>query len=415
MGNDAYDRHIVVADEHLRMVLDLLGNGATPEDTDSRLGLTLVRLDDVHDLATRLEQARKDEVGDREPEHVHGPLDSVLGNLRAITKHRYADWSPTMGKNRILTGVQFKPYSNAGGFTRPTRPDTIPAAYAAEPRSGRRVRVGILDTRLDPHTRLGGRYLTDPDALTRPEPGQERQWWEGHATFIAGIVLSLAPTADLDVRTALAPGKSPDEGWTMPLWTLARRLADYRDSGVEVLNLSLGCSTADGEAPMVLQRAIAQLTPTMAVVAAAGNHGTDELDDQDREDQGMPRRAAPLFPAALDGVLAVGAVDANDVPASFNPIDGKDPSRPAPWIDVLAPGVEIVSTYLDETGDQQVRVPIEGTKPVEYETVSFGGYANWSGTSFAAAHVTGLVADRIAAGMAPPEAVQAVRQDLPRP
>jgi subtilisin family serine protease len=77
--------------------------------------------------------------------------------------------------------------------------------------------------------------------------------------------------------------------------------------------------------------------------------------------------------------------------------------------------VEVVSTYLDEAGDQLVHVPVEGTKPVEFQTVSFGGYANWSGTSFASAHVTGLVAARIAGGMTPPEAVQAVRQDLPRP
>src|SRR3954453_23975335 len=410
MGKDAYDEHIGVADEHLRMVLDLLGPGASSENTDSRLGLTLVRLADVHDLATRLEQVRKEEVGDREPEHVHGPLDRVLGNLRAITKHRYADWSPTMGKNRILTGVQFKPYTNAGGFTRPTRPDTIPPESSAEPRSGRRVRVGILDTRLDPHTRLGGRYLTDPDALTRPVPGQEREGGEGHATFIAGIVLSLAPTADLDVRTALAPGKSPTDGWTLPLWTLAQRLADYRDSGVQVLNLSLGCSTADGQPPMVLERAIAELTPTMVVVAAAGNHGTDELDEADRKDQAMPERAAPLFPAALDGVLAVGAVDAAGNYAPFNPIDGTDENRPAPWIDVFAPGVELVRTSLDETGDQLVQVPTHG-KPVEYETVSFEGYANWSGTSFASAYVTGLVAARIAEGKTPQQAVQAVRQD----
>jgi subtilisin family serine protease len=416
MGNDAYDQHIVVADEHLRMVLDLLGGGATEEDSDPRLGLTLLRLDDVDELARRLEQARKQEPDARAPEHVHGPLDRVLGNLRAITQARYAGWSPTMGKNRILTGVQFKPYSNAGGFTKPTKPepDTLPDEYPTAARSGRRVRVGILDTRLDPHTRLGGRALTDPDALTQPVPGQERQWWEGHSTFIAGIVLSLAPAADLDVRTALAPGKSPNEGWTMPLWTLAQRLADYRDSGVQVLNLSLGCSTADGQAPMVLERAIAQLTPTMAVVAAAGNHGTDKLGDQERRDQGMPRRAAPLFPAALDGVLAVGAVDANGAYASFNPIDGTDPSKPAPWIDVFAPGVEIVSTYLDENGDQKVLVPRDGT-PVTYDTVSFSGYANWSGTSFASAYVTGLVAARIAEGMSPQQAVQAVRQDLSRP
>jgi membrane-anchored mycosin MYCP len=200
----------------------------------------------------------------------------------------------------------------------------------------------------------------------------------------------------------------------MPLWTLAQRLADYRDSGVQVLNLSLGCSTADGRPPMVLERAISQLTPTMVVIAAAGNHGTDELDEADRKDQAMPERAAPLFPAALDGVLAVGAVDAAGNYAPFNPIDGTDETRPAPWIDVFAPGVELVSTYLDETGDQLVQVPTHG-KPVEYETVSFEGYANWSGTSFASAYVTGLVAARIAEGKTPQQAVQAVRQDLRRP
>jgi membrane-anchored mycosin MYCP len=415
MGNDAIDQHIVVADEHFDMVLGLLGrDSAKEEQSDARLGLTLVQLADVHELAQHMEKERKAQPGAKEPDHVHGPLDRVLGNLRAITQARYAGWSPTMGKNRILTGVQFKPYSNAGGFTKPTKPEKIPDEYPSASRSGRRVRVGILDTRLDPHSRLGGRYLTDPDALTRPEPGQERQWWEGHATFIAGIVLSLAPTADLDVRTALAPGKAPDEGWTMPLWTLAERLADYHHSGVQVLNLSLGCSTADGQAPMVLERAIARLTPTMAVVAAAGNHGTDRLDDDERKDQGMPRRAAPLFPAALDGVLAVGAIDAHGKSAPFNPVDGTDPHRPAPWIDVLAPGVEITSTYLGDTCSQQVLVPNDD-KPVTYAKVSFGGYANWSGTSFAAAYVTGLVAARIAEGMTPPEAVQAVRQDLPRP
>jgi membrane-anchored mycosin MYCP len=414
MGNDAIDQHIVVADEHLDMVLGLLGRGATPEKTDARLGLTLVRLDDVRALADHVEGIRRQQQGAKEPEHVYGDLDRVLGNLRAITQARYAGWSPTMGKNRILTGVQFKPYSNAGGFTRPTKPDKVPDEYPAAARSEDRVRVGILDTRLDPHTRLGGRCLTDPDALTRPQRGQERQWWEGHATFIAGIVLSLAPAADLDVRTALVPGNGPGAGWTMPLWTLAERLADYRDSGVQVLNLSLGCSTADGQAPMVLERAIAQLTPTMAVVAAAGNHGTDKLDDADREEQALPERAAPLFPAALDGVLAVGAVDAAGKSASFNPIDGTDPDKPAPWIDVFAPGVEITSTYLGETGDQHVLVPNDD-RPVTYEKVAFEGYANWSGTSFAAAHVTGLVAARIAAGMTPQEAVQAVRQDLPRP
>jgi membrane-anchored mycosin MYCP len=110
----------------------------------------------------------------------------------------------------------------------------------------------------------------------------------------------------------------------------------------------------------------------------------------------------------------VGAVDAAGASAPFNPIDGTDAKKPAPWIDVFAPGVEITSTYLGESGDQEILVPTDA-KPVTYEKVAFEGYANWSGTSFAAAHVTGLVAARISAGMTPQEAVQAVRQDLPRP
>ncbi|WP_448623609.1 S8 family peptidase [Geodermatophilus sp. URMC 64] len=419
MGSEADDRQIVVASEHLEMVLSLLGERAedrAQRRSDARLGLTLIQLADVATAVQHLDEERE-RAGIPAPRYLvedPTPLDRVLATLREITEARYAGWAPTMGKNRIMTGVQFKPYSNAGGFTQPTKVDKPPAAFRSLSRNHRRVRVGILDTRLEPHSRLAGRCLTDPGALARPRPGQERQWWEGHATFIAGIVLRLAPTADLDVRTALTPGRRPTDGWTMPLWTLAERLADYRDSGVEVLNLSLGCSTVDGKAPMVLERVIAQLTPNMAVICAAGNHGSEKPDGHERAKQGLPARGAPLFPAALDGVLAVGAEDSAGRGASFNPVDMKDPSRPAPWIDVLAPGVEVVSTYLDENGDQKVQVPRD-TDGEEFDTVSFGGFANWSGTSFAAAHVTGLVAAEVARGKTPQQALEVVRNRLGRP
>ena len=183
---------------------------------------------------------------------------------------------PTLGKNRTLSGVQFKPYTH--GFDRPTLParrDGGPVARAgrgAVPRLGRAVRH-----RLAPHRQLTGSYLADPDTLVGPveHDGGERLWWEGHATFIAGIIRRHAPSAVLDVRTALrrVPGGSGDERWTMPLWDFADLLADYQDAGVAVLNLSVGVSTDDGRAPLVLERAIAQLTPSMVVVAAAGNHG----------------------------------------------------------------------------------------------------------------------------------------------
>jgi membrane-anchored mycosin MYCP len=276
------------------------------------------------------------------------------------------------------------------------------------------VRVGLLDTLLDQHSWLAGRCLADPDALAKPSPvedpalGKGRWWWEGHATFIAGMVLSRAPAADLDVRTALQSGKGADSShsWTMPVWEFAQRLVDYRDSGVNVLNLSLGCSTNDGKPPMVLERAIAQLTPHIAVVAAAGNHGTVSLDPETRKKQGVPTPTAALFPAALDGVLAVGALD-GDVLAEFNPRNGAVEAEPAPWIDVFAQGVNVTSTYLGEPGGEKVIMP--GEDGGQEKVVWFNGWATWTGTSFAAAEITGAVAAEIATGKTPQEAVHTVR------
>lgn len=406
------DRQIVIASEHLRLVLGELGEHADVLKQDDRLGLTLIHLPDLRAAADLLEAERRKAFESAPMPETPGDLDRVLANLRVLTEQRYAGWCPPMGKNRTLTGVQFKPYASAGGFADPAPATPLPH-FEVLPRAYPRVRVGLLDTRLDQHSRLAGRYLADPDALDGPAPGgdpatgRDRWWWEGHATFIAGMVISRAPTADLDVRTALRqPGTDAHHSWTMPVWEFAERLADYRDSGVSVLNLSLGCSTGDGKPPMVLERAIAQLTPHIAVVAAAGNHGTATIDPQTRARHGMPAPTAALFPAALDGVLAVGALD-GDEPAEFNPRSGTDESEPAPWIDVFAQGVDVTSTYLGEPGGEQVLMPAgDGERG---RAVRFDGWATWTGTSFAAAEITGIVAAEIATGKTPQEAVETVR------
>jgi subtilisin family serine protease len=281
--------------------------------------------------------------------------------------------------------------------------------------------VGLFDTRLAPHPLLTGRFLADDGALLGPPaPGRHRLWWEGHATFIAGIVRRHAPTAVLDVRAALRPvGAGPiagadstaDESWALSLWDFAEAIAGYQDAGVAVLNLSVGLFTEDGRPPLVLERAVAQLTPGTVVVAAAGNHGGGRVADAPGTADEGPARGAPLFPAALDNVLAVGALNGS-VPAAFTP-RGADDTETAPWIDVFAPGVDTVSSYLGHAdGGEKVLVrDVEGGE----EVVDFTGWASWSGTSFAAGEVTGAVAALLARGYDPPEAVAAVRRTHPRP
>jgi hypothetical protein len=88
---------------------------------------------------------------------------------------------------------------------------------------------------------------------------------------------------------------------------------------VAVLNFALGCLTRDGQPPLALARAIDLVTPTVVVLAAAGDHGA-------APDPGV--RQAPVWPAALPGVVAVGAHTADGTPA---------PSTPAlPWVDLTA-------------------------------------------------------------------------------
>jgi membrane-anchored mycosin MYCP len=93
----------------------------------------------------------------------------------------------------------------------------------------------------------------------------------------------------------------------------------------------------------------------------------------------------PMWPAALDDVVAVGASDGNGHHAQFSP--------DLPWVNFLAPGVGVDSTYL--TG--RIRA---GSQDVHTTTTSepFTGWANWSGTSFAAASVSGAIAARIKPG-----------------
>jgi subtilisin family serine protease len=57
------------------------------------------------------------------------------------------------------------------------------------------------------------------------------------------------------------------------------------------------------------------------------------------------------------------------------------------WVTAWAPGVDIVSTFFHHNGPA---VPIGGLDPDNYT-----GWAEWSGTSFAAPQVAGSIAKRM--------------------
>src|SRR5262249_8897692 len=129
---------------------------------------------------------------------------------------------------------------------------------------------------------------------------------------------------------------------------------------VSVINMSLGTFGDAKFPPIGLAQVLAQLPPTTAVVAAAGNNHTNQ----------------PMYPAAYKRVISVAAAaDRSGTPAAF--------SNFGPWVDCYAPGEDLQGAFDDWKG-------LVGTTPQSNET--FDGWATWSGTSFAAPKVTGAVA-----------------------
>jgi hypothetical protein len=413
------ENQLVVAIPDLAAVRGALrdrGVDVADEQRDERLGLALLTLQDLAACAAtlrrddsalvgRVTQARRPAAPPGEIER--SDLDLLIGWLREHFRSAYAGWVPTIGKNRVLDPVRGLPYVGGGGQGDPhfggrgdprarsgaNRGTSAPApGPSAAPqgwpgraaRPGQGVRVGVLDTRLYPNEWLAGGYVAAAnDLLQVPAAGSSpRPASAGHATFIAGLILRRAPGAELVIRPVL------NEKAIGRAWDVARDMAGFIGSGVDILNLSFGCYTDDGEPPLVLARAVSLVSAEILLVAAAGNHG--DIDELRAEGtladapwtRGLTSRT-PVWPAAFDEVIAVGATDGNNL-APFSP--------QTPWVDMTAPGVDVESTYL--TGEVKLASPSQGSPTVTFSN----GFAYWDGTSFAAAAVSGAVAAKIRPG-----------------
>lgn len=235
------------------------------------------------------------------------------------------------------------------------------------------VRVAIVDTGVTAQPRSDGwldglarpgnidTLFSDPDAS---EPLLDAAG--GHGTSVAGLVQHEAPAATLAMYAAVPPDGSALE--SQIACAMVTAVQEGFDAGQSVvLNLSLGTTTTDNEPPVALQAAVdlieemaAEQDREVLIVAAAGNYGD----------------CRPVWPAALRGVVAVGALTQQGIPADW--------SSRGTWVDcsVIADGV--LTTY------------VEGHEDKFFDTFpdSFGpdAFALQFGTSFAAPQLSGRVA-----------------------
>jgi thermitase len=217
----------------------------------------------------------------------------------------------------------------------------IMAPQAWEVTSGQsNVIIAILDTGIDDKQEdLAGKVIAEVNFTESPTTEDIY----GHGTHIAGIIaasagsgtgmVGLAPDCRLmNVKVADDQGRFDNE-------VAARGVRWAVDHGAGVINMSL----VSTELSPSLEAAINYAWNKGAVVvAAAGNLVGTKI----------------VYPAYYSNCIAVAATDSNDHVASW--------SSQGDWVDVAAPGVDIYSTLPDNK------------------------YSYKSGTSMAAAYVSGL-------------------------
>jgi subtilisin family serine protease len=253
--------------------------------------------------------------------------------------------------------------------------------------AGRHRTVGVIDTGIDrthpwmdeEHVKAAASAVVTGPPITSFE-GLEA--WEGHGTFVVGLIRQLAPAATIHVtwpepeaypaqpcvacsrpryERALAAGEEVEhaddddmDGGEIDDVAVAEQILGF--DRLDVLNLSFGGHTLDPHAPMGVVRRSADGPDALElgkVVRSVVRDGTRVV-----ASAGNFASADPVYPAAIAGVTAVGSgTDARH---------RDDFSSYGRWVDVWRPGKDARSSFL---------MGLE--------------WARWSGTSFAAPRFSG--------------------------
>jgi hypothetical protein len=272
-----------------------------------------------------------------------------------------------------LTGHSGGCPADEPGYVGPNTPPDPP--ITADRRAGEGIRILVIDTGLDPRA-TGAPWMAG--VTGDPDPGVADgviQRYAGHGTFIAGVIRTVAPAAEVIVRAGLpAHIFAKGEAATNPPGTVFERdLAETLARGLaqdhpDVISLSAGTLTDDPTKLVVLEafnEHVLSRYKGVVLVAAAGNDGG----------------RARFWPAASTWAVGVGSLAAHwRARAGF--------SNYGSWVDVYAPGERLVNAF--PSGVYTYAEP-----PRQGVQQAFEGMATWSGTSFSTPMVAGLIAARM--------------------
>ena len=284
-----------------------------------------------------------------------GRLDEVLGRGVARPEHKVYVCPNACPAT--------EPIEVPSGTTEP-----VPPPSSAAGNDGDGVSVSIVDTGLIPNSATGHPWLAgvrgrmeNPYAFTDSDGETVIVPYAGHGTFVAGVLRCMAPKASVFVERAFNIAGADYET------NLASSLEDALDRNPDILVFTFTSATHRDQSlhtfDELYERRIRGIKG-LVVLAPAGNDGSSR----------------PMWPAAHPGVIAVGALAANGRDrADFSGFGG--------WVDVYAPGEDLINAFPEGT--------YVCSEPPVGERRQFHRLAVWSGTSFSTPVVAGLIAARM--------------------
>ena len=220
----------------------------------------------------------------------------------------------------------------------------IPKVWTAT--KGKDITIGVIDTGVPQHTDLDDNVIEGINCI----PGEDIYDKHGHQTHCVGIIaaennntgmVGVAPRAKCICIKGLSDSGSGTYGGLIQALEYCLETRHDGTKRVDIVSMSLG-----GKSPSPqMEQVINKLTEAgIPVICAAGNDGAGGVN----------------YPAAYENTIAVAAYDKAGNIASF--------SSKGPEVDFAKPGVNIYSTYLNNS------------------------YARMSGTSMATPFMAGVVA-----------------------